>query len=521
MTLLLSCYVNNSISNIVYLYKYIQIGIFIYVFSVLLPYTGKYKEYFIIVIALLCLYESILGLFQIIRFLKTEYCMFPCIGSFNNPGPYGGFLATCSSILIAYTLKGSNKTIKAICAYSLLPVTIVLPVTMSRAAFLGFGLSVVCLLFSVKKYRKLFQKFWYLFATISLVLCAALFYLKRSSADGRFLMNHISAIIISSNGLFGGGLGNFAGQYGNMQTRYFKQKMMKGDDWLDWTAIRDRDRLSADCPEFAYNEYLQLGVECGPLCMLCFIGVLVISMYWSRKQHSVWLYGLLCFSIFAVFSYPLDSILFRLILSFMLVESKPANNLKRLKLFNLAFAIGFIFFYYTISPQLKHETETLRLMSTIKKWFKIERYDYVIEDCENILGDVHIADYYYMYGKSLNEVGKYHMSDSVLLLGTKISSDPMFWNVMGNNSLALGRYREAEERYKHAFYMVPNRLYPLTLLAKLYHTEGDTVRFLDMAEKVETFVPKIENANTERLRAEIREIREGYNIEAIKKDEEQ
>ncbi|MCQ2110293.1 MAG: hypothetical protein MJY79_02210 [Bacteroidaceae bacterium] len=102
------------------------------------------------------------------------------------------------------------------------------------------------------------------------------------------------------------------------------------------------------------------------------------------------------------------------------------------------------------------------------------------------------------------------MSDSVLELGTQISSSPMFWNVMGKNSIALGRYREAEERYKHAFYMVPNRLYPLTLLAKLYHAEGDTVRFLDMAEKVETFVPKIENANTKRLREEIRDIKAGY-----------
>ena len=86
----------------------------------------------------------------------------------------------------------------------------------------------------------------------------------------------------------------------------------------------------------------------------------------------------------------------------------------------------------------------------------------------------------------------------------------MFWNVMGNNSLALGNYREAEERYKHAFYMVPNRLYPLYLLAKLYNTEGDSARFLKMADLVEEFVPKIESPKTERLRSEIREIKTTY-----------
>ena len=81
---------------------------------------------------------------------------------------------------------------------------------------------------------------------------------------------------------------------------------------------------------------------------------------------------------------------------------------------------------------------------------------------------------------------------------------------MGNNSLAQGKYREAESRYKHAFYMVPNRLYPLYLLAKLYHEEGDTARFLDMAGRIEVFVPKVESVNTDRLRSEIRELKSGF-----------
>lgn len=122
------------------------------------------------------------------------------------------------------------------------------------------------------------------------------------------------------------------------------------------------------------------------------------------------------------------------------------------------------------------------------------------------------ADYKYLfeYGHSLNKMGYYEKSDSILLLGTSLSSDPMFWNVMGNNSMALGRFREAEERYKHAFYMVPNRLYPLYLIAKLYYIEGDTARFHDMAGLIETFIPKVESANTKRLSSEIRELNNSY-----------
>lgn len=94
--------------------------------------------------------------------------------------------------------------------------------------------------------------------------------------------------------------------------------------------------------------------------------------------------------------------------------------------------------------------------------------------------------------------------------GESISSDPMFWNVMGNNSLACDRYREAEERYRRAFIMVPNRLYPLCLLAKLYDAEGDTARFLNMAKQIDNFKAKIESANTEKLRGEIAEIKSRY-----------
>ena len=144
-------------------------------------------------------------------------------------------------------------------------------------------------------------------------------------------------------------------------------------------------------------------------------------------------------------------------------------------------------------------------------WHNMELHDYVVESCDTLFPYMKCSSrFLFAYGQSLNKIGQYEKSDSILKMGSEISSDPMFWNVMGNNSMALGRYREAEERYKHAFYMVPNRIYPLNLLAKLYHAEGDTMRFLDMADKVELFVPKVESVNTERLRSEIRELKSNY-----------
>ena len=148
---------------------------------------------------------------------------------------------------------------------------------------------------------------------------------------------------------------------------------------------------------------------------------------------------------------------------------------------------------------------------TVESWHSMGLYGYVVESCDTLLPYMNRNSVFlFAYGQSLNKTGNYEKSDSILKIGTEISSDPMFWNVMGNNGLALGRYREAEERYEHAFFMVPNRLYPLSLLAKLYHAEGDSVRFVEMAGIVESFVPKVESVSTESMRSEIRELKTSY-----------
>ena len=232
------------------------------------------------------------------------------------------------------------------------------------------------------------------------------------------------------------------------------------------------------------------------------------------------------FAVFAIFSYPLHvtqfQIMFPILLAACFIDGMPHPAKTPQIAVLLAVLIMLSILAVKHMPAIAQRKRSEIAWKKVERWHQMEYYEYVAEDCDSLLPYMkHDRYFLFAYGQSLNKIGNYEKSDSILKLGTGISSDPMFWNVMGNNSMALGRYREAEERYKHAFYMVPNRLYPLTLLTKLYHTEGDTARFLDMADMVETFVPKVENANTERLRAEIREIREGYYNEAVMSDEKQ
>ena len=49
----------------------------------------------------------------------------------------------------------------------------------------------------------------------------------------------------------------------------------------------------------------------------------------------------------------------------------------------------------------------------------------------------------------------------------------MFYNITGKNLEAMGLYEEAEQAYLHAHYMVPQRLYPLTLLMRMHIRLGN------------------------------------------------
>ena len=362
------------------------------------------------------------------------------------------------------------------------------------------------------------SKYWLLILLGLVIIALGLYMFKKPSADGRLFMDKICMDTMFRNGWKGVGIGMFGGAYGSTQHDYFKRQMdNNGMDDLDWTALNQHDRLTADCPENAFNEYLFVGVELGALAMLVLIAVLLSCIVISFKRGTIWCYGLTAFAVFAFFSYPLHLWQFQVLLPMLLSASisDRINRSKRLVILFLTI-IPVIIAIYTINilPRIKQFNQAKEAWKQTERWYQMEYYEYVVEDCDTLLPYMkHDRHYLFAYGQSLNIIGNYLKSDSILSLGTKISSDPMFWNVMGNNSLAQGKYREAEERYKYAFYMVPNRLYPLYLLAKLYHTEGDTVKFLDMADKVETFIPKVESVNTERLRNEIRDLKSGYITE--------
>ena len=82
----------------------------------------------------------------------------------------------------------------------------------------------------------------------------------------------------------------------------------------------------------------------------------------------------------------------------------------------------------------------------------------------------------------------------------------MFHDIIGKNYKELGNFAEAEQEFETAFLMLPNRLYPLYLLARLYYDTDQTDKFVEMAARVDEFKPKVDSPATDRLKAEIGEL---------------
>ena len=214
--------------------------------------------------------------------------------------------------------------------------------------------------------------------------------------------------------------------------------------------------MVADCPEFAFNEYLQVGVDLGLFYLFLFLVIILGVSIISFKNGSIWCYGMIALAVFALFSYPLHLLKFQILFPVLLAAglSFPDNGIERKFVF-VEILLVILVFLFGIRLKITEHRERIeceKQWSKIYYYYQSQEYGEVVERCAPLFKYMREnQEYLFYYGHSLNKIGKYEESDSILKVGTLISSDPMFWNVMGNNSLALGRYREAEERYKHAF----------------------------------------------------------------------
>lgn len=454
----------------------------------------SYRKMTLLVYATLCvwtIYESVLGLSQLLGITASGHAEFPMTGTFFNPGPFGGLVSIGLAASLAY-LCGHKKFISVkipfrenvsgylLSGLSVLAVVsgiLVLPASMSRAGWLGLAVSMAVLLF-----RRIPALGWiraHRIWTLGIcVLCAALiagtFMIKRDSAFGRFHIWEMEARVIASSPLTGVGPGLASGAYGQVQGEYFSD------------ACRPESRIRvAGCPEYAFNEYLKVGMETGVPGLL--LSVLIVLLVIKRliTNGSVLGYAMISLAVFACFSYPLSIPSLACLTAVLLASSGFTCSFpKGLTLQSAFIAVLSVAFMLT-GPSRELRSDAGKDYLSARQWVGMELYDDAVAELSPLYRQMsHNSGYLYDYGYSLYKSGKYEESLMVLRQGAVISSDPMFHNIIGRCLEAMGDMHGAEKEYMLSHHMVPCRLYPLVLLMDMYISWGRTDDAVAVGEKI-------------------------------------
>lgn len=251
------------------------------------------------------LWETILGLRQVLGLSPARNSMFVLTGTFSNPGPYGGCIAILLAMLGSYVLidKGISRLDRILRWTSVVSCClciVVLPATLSRSAWLALGAAGLALGF--RKFglagRIRSHKMTSLAVAAAVLLCAVgAFFLKKDSAVGRLHIWNIELRAMADKPWTGYGKGRFLGAYGDAQAEYFSSGNRP-----------DAIVRVAGSPEYAFNEYFKVGVERGIPVMLAMFAVTVALVALLLKFFPPIGYGAVVLAVFAFCSYPFSCI---------------------------------------------------------------------------------------------------------------------------------------------------------------------------------------------------------------------
>lgn len=473
--------------------------------------------------------EAVWGLRQLYGYLPSQHNLFRTTGSFFNPGPYAGYLAMTLPAAFYYVLadyhvigKKITKTTGfsyvrwIISTATVIAVLLILPATMSRASWLGalagcfvaggFFLSgKYDFPFYFRKHKKRIIAISSVFVVLVLTGLSGMYHVKKDSADGRALIWKTTLSAIPNQPL-GVGLGNFAGAYGLEQAGYFASG--KGSE---------QEKNVAGSPEYAFNELLQIGLELGIIGFALFITIIVSSLYqdYKRRQFPA-IASITALLVFACMSYPFSVLPFPIALAFLLAVCNTTFDENRQQKFNytnrnvslagLLFS-GIIVFFCLFNRMPTYEA--YKKWNTVKLLFDMKQYERIEKDYAELypyLNDQ--INFLFEYGQTLSNTGKYEASNRILTQATKISGDPMLYNIIGKNHQSLNNQYLAEQNFIQASFIVPHRIYPYYLLMKLYIESGNETKAKAVAEKILIMPPKIDSPAIREMKEEASKLKD-------------
>ena len=456
--------------------------------------------------------QSVWGILQLYDFCPSNHVGYDITGSFLNPGPYSGYVGLAFPVALHLFLKHKNcKHWLALVA--MLSMFCILPAGMSRSAWVGSIIASLWVVF----YEKGLFRYWHsrkrifivsflIILIIGIIGGVLIFNLKKDSVYGRLFIWENVCSAIAERPITGYGSCSFSSVYANFQSAKFKS----GD-------YSDRDERVAGNPEYAFNEYLQMGLEGGCIILILFVALIFVCIKQGLRQKQYGLCGsLLSFLLFAFTSYPLQYPAFWVVLCFILVGmTNPVSmNIKNNHNHNVITMIMCVLSAAVchVLPSPKKQIETWEkcriLQSTGGKRLAMEGYELLYPSLK------HCPQFILEYAQCLAELASYEKSNQLYERYLKLQCNSLVYTMIGQNYLHMDRYRDAERYFLKSVFFLPNRIYPYYLLAKLYANPKSLQpdKFKEVAYKVLYKKPKVHSEAIDEMRDEIQRISQKCNI---------
>ena len=428
-------------------------------------------------------YETGLGITQIINGISRHY-LYLLTGTFQNPGPYSASLMLGAVIGLAWIQETEKEWQKNIIMGATCLILVLLPATWSRAAFISLGTVGLWL------FRKIYWRWrWYVWAGC-IAVGITFYFIKQGSADGRMLIWTSALTTWQHHPWMGVGIGGFFHASANGVAELYANNPSSSLF------------VSGGVTDYAFNDLLKVLVEQGLIGVAFYIVALGYTLYLLWQHSKPLFYGMLSLLLFSMFSYPFELLPYRIITVMVAawvasVHRQQSNDKVQYGWFVLSLLLVLPSYLIAKQVQTRYNADRdyqmfagMQNEAFIKDYYELLPLEY---DNPRFLFD---------FGKTLRTHGRYNDSNDMLRQGTLVSADPMFYVLMGNNYKDMGCPDLAEETYKKAFSVMPNRLYPLYQLMQLYKETRNEKKAKEYARKVISFKEKITSPATNQMKEE-------------------
>lgn len=446
-----------------------------------------------------CLLLSAYGLLQYYGCVPSRHYAFPITGTYENPAGFAAAQAALFPFALALCMdKERNSLIRWLAGLTAVACALTITLSGSRAGLLAICASAAVVLAFKTKVLSLFKThkwLWVVLVLVAVALSFLLYRVKAGSANGRLFIWSICWDMIKKRPLFGYGPGGIEKHYMDAQAAYFSVHP-------DSLYV-----MLADNVTHPFNEYIKFTVNYGLVGLtiaLCLLVFTIKRLLNSRENVKV--IGLaVTASVFVMcqFSYPFHYAAVWFISAIAIIpaffsESEGNEVWETPKNLRITLPILFSILLAVV----------LRMMYLDLKWAEMSKRslaghtERMLPYYEKIKPQMqHNPLFLYNYAAELNYIGRYEES---LLITEECR---LGWNdydvqmLLADNLENTGQIDQAINAYQHALDMIPCRFEPLESMMTVYLENGDTLKAMEMAEKIIKKPVKVQSFRVEQIRS--------------------